>query len=74
MKSLIILLLLLCNCYYTSWYITEVGKENNDECKEIIREKEYYKNLQFKKVRYRIKKECRKDFKRNKKERKNLWN
>ena len=71
MKLYIIIFFLICsNCIYRSYYTTEIDRENTDECKEIIREQKY--RGEYKKVYYRIKKECRKDFKRKRKEL--LWN
>lgn len=61
MRYYILILLFYCSCSLTGrkWYVTETGKENKDECKEIIKEK-LYRNGQYKKVIYKIKKECRK--------------
>lgn len=67
----LIISLLFCNCFYTGWYIVEVERESQDKCKEIVREKQI-KNSQFKKVYYKIKEECRENFKKRRRE--NLWN
>lgn len=69
MKFSVILFFFCCGCSLTgrNWYITEIDKENKDECKEIIRERPY-RNKLYKKVVYRIKKECRDDYRQRKKE------
>jgi len=61
MKYIIILSVsIFCTCGYRDYYITEINKEDKSECREIIRER-LLRNKQFKKVFYKIKKECRKD-------------
>lgn len=60
MKYIIILFIFaFCECGYRGYYITEINRKNENECHEIIRERPR-RNKQFKKVVYRIKKECRK--------------
>jgi len=67
--NIIILFTLCCQCAITGrgWHIIEINRQNKDECKEIIRERPR-KNKQFKKVVYKIKKECRDEYRRRQKE------
>jgi len=68
MKQILIsLIALLLGCAYRSYYITETNRKNERECFEIVREKQL-KNSQFKKVYYKINKECREDYKQYKKD------
>ena len=53
--------LILClgfNCIYKIADV-EINRDIENECKEVIRERPYKKGL-FKKVLYKVKKECRK--------------
>jgi len=67
MRYLLIILILFSSCTYRSYYITEANNVNKRECYEIIRERPR-RNKQFKKVVYKVKKECREEFKQQKKE------
>lgn len=60
-----ILLFLFCGCTYRGWYITEAHKENKNECYEVTRER-LNRSRNYKKVYYKIKKECREEYKQRK--------
>jgi len=67
MRPSVILILIYCKCSHTSrnWYITEIDKENKNECIEIIKEKPL-RNRLFKRVFYKVKKECLNKYKKEK--------